>query len=65
MPVICVTFAYLVVMGQGLVFPDESPGLREFYWISVFFVLTPPLLHSRPWGWTITTSSWWPVLAAR
>ncbi len=50
MPVICVAFAYLVVMGQGVVFPDESAGLREFYWISVFFVLTTPLLQFAPLG---------------
>ena len=50
MPVICVAFAYLVVMGQGVVFPDKSAGLREFYWISVFFVLTTPLLQFAPLG---------------
>ena len=33
MPVICVAFALLVVMGQGFIFPDRSAGLREFYWI--------------------------------
>lgn len=37
-------------MGQGLVFPDQSAGLREFYWISVFFVLTTPLLQFAPLG---------------
>ena len=50
MPVLCVAFAYLAVMGQGVVFPDESAGLREFYWISVFFVLTTPLLQFAPLG---------------
>ena len=50
MPVICVAFANLVVMGQGVVRPDESAGLREFYWISVFFVLTTPLLQFAPLG---------------
>lgn len=50
MPVVCIAFANLVVMGQGLVRPDESAGLREFYWISVFFVLTTPLLQFAPLG---------------
>ena len=45
MPVICVAFAFLVVLGQGLVLPDRSAGLRDFYWVSVFFVLTTPLLQ--------------------
>ncbi len=48
MPVISVAFANLVVMGQGVVRPDESAELREFYWISVFFVLTTPLLQFAP-----------------
>ena len=50
MPVISVAFANLVVMGQGVVRPDESAELREFYWISVFFVLTTPLLQFAPLG---------------
>ena len=50
MPVVCIVFAFLVVMGQGFVLPDRSAGLREFYWISVFFVLTTPLLQFTPLG---------------
>ena len=50
MPVICVAFAAFVVLGQGFVLPDRSAGLREFYWISVFFVLTTPLLQFAPLG---------------
>ena len=50
MPVVCIAFAFLVVMGQGFVLPDRSAGLREFYWISVFFVLTTPLLQFAPLG---------------
>ena len=50
MPVICVVFAWLVVLGPGFVLPDASAGLREFYWISVFFVLTTPLLQFAPLG---------------
>ena len=50
MPAICVAFACLVVLGPGFVLPDASAGLREFYWISVFFVLTTPLLQFAPLG---------------
>jgi len=50
MPVVGIAFAFLVVMCQGFVFPDRSAGLREFYWISVFFVLTTPLLQFAPLG---------------
>ena len=50
MPVICVAFANLVVLGQRFILPDRSAGLREFYWVSVFFVLTTPLLQFVPLG---------------
>ena len=50
MPMICVAFALLVVLGQGFIFEDKSAGLREFYWVSVFFVLTTPLLQFGPLG---------------
>ena len=50
MPVVSVAFAFLVVLGQGFIFSDPSAGLREFYWISVFFVLTTPLLQFAPLG---------------
>ena len=50
MPMICVAFALLVVLGQGFILGDNSAGLREFYWVSVFFVLTTPLLQFGPLG---------------
>ena len=50
MPVICVAFAWAVVLGPGFISPDESAGLRDFYLISVFFVLTTPLLQFAPLG---------------
>ncbi len=50
MPMICVAFALLVVLGQGFIFEDKGAGLREFYWVSVFFVLTTPLLQFGPLG---------------
>ena len=45
MPVISVALAFLVVLGQGFIFPDRSAGLRDFFSISIFFVLTTPLLQ--------------------
>lgn len=50
MPMICVAFAFLVVLGQGFIFEDKAAGLREFYWVSVFVVLTTPLLQFGPLG---------------
>ena len=50
MPVVCVAFALLVVMGQGLILRNRSAGLRDFYWVSVFFVLTTPLIQFAPLG---------------
>ena len=50
MPMICVAFALLVVLGQGFIFEDKAAGLREFYWVSIFFVLTTPLLQFGPLG---------------
>ena len=50
MPVICVVFAVSLVLGQGFILPNRSAGLREFYWISVFFVLTTPFLQFAPLG---------------
>lgn len=50
MPTICVAFTMIVVLGQGLIRPDPRAGLREFYWISIFFILTTPLLEFAPLG---------------
>ncbi len=50
MPMIGVAFALLLVLGQGFILRDKSASLREFYWVSVFFVLTTPLLQFAPLG---------------
>ena len=34
-----------VVLAQGFLLPDRDAGLREFFWVSVFFLLTTPLLQ--------------------
>ena len=45
MPVICVAFATLLVLAQGFPLRDAAAGFREFYWTSVFVVLTTPMLQ--------------------
>ena len=43
-------FAMALVLGQGFLFPERQAGLREFFWVSVFFVLTTPLIQFAPLG---------------
>ena len=43
-------FAIALVLGQGFLFPERQAGLREFFWVSIFFVLTTPLLQFAPLG---------------
>ncbi len=37
-----------MVMVQGLVVPDRAARLRDFFWVSLFFVLTAPALQFAP-----------------
>ena len=37
-----------IVLAQGILLPDRSAPLREFYWVSLFFILTTPLLQFAP-----------------
>ena len=48
MPVVYATLVAAVVLAQGFVKPDRGAGLREFFWVSVFFLLTTPLLQFAP-----------------
>ena len=43
-------FAVALVLGQGFLFPERQAGLREFFWVSIFFVLTTPLFQFAPLG---------------
>ena len=43
-------FAVALVLGQGCLFPERQSGLREFFWVSIFFVLTTPLFQFAPLG---------------
>jgi len=37
-----------LVMVQGFLIPDRGAGLREFFWVSLFFLLSTPLLQFAP-----------------
>ena len=45
MPTAYITFTMGIVLAQGFLFRDREAGLREFFWVSVFFLLTTPLLQ--------------------
>ena len=45
MPTAYVTFALGIVLAQGFLLPDRDADLREFFWVSLFFLLTTPLLQ--------------------
>ena len=45
MPTAYVASAVGVVLAQGFLLPDRQAGLREFFWVSLFFLLTTPLLQ--------------------
>ena len=45
MPTAYVAFALGIVLAQGFLLPDRGAGLREFFWVSLFFLLTTPLLQ--------------------
>ena len=48
MPTAYVAFALGIVLAQGFLVPDRRAGLREFFWVSLFFLLTTPLLQFAP-----------------
>ena len=45
MPTVYVAFATGIVLAQGFLLPDRRASLREFFWVSLFFLLTTPLLQ--------------------
>ena len=45
MPTAYVAFAMGVVLAQGFLFRDREASVREFFWVSLFFLLTAPLLQ--------------------
>ena len=48
LPVVYVGLTVGAVLAQGFVFPGRDVPLREFFWISIFFVLSTPLLEFAP-----------------
>ena len=44
----CVAVITFIVLAQGFLLPDKRVGLKEFFWISIFFLLTTPLLQFAP-----------------
>ena len=49
-PTTYVVVVTAVVLAQGIFLPDRGAGLREFFWVSVFFLLSTPLLQFAPIG---------------
>ena len=49
-PAVYISLSIALVMTHGLAFRDAEGGLREFFWGSVFFVLSTPMLHFAPIG---------------
>ena len=45
MPTAYVAFIIGFVLAQGFLLPDRGAPFREFFWVSLFFVLTTPLLQ--------------------
>ena len=47
-PALYVGLAVGMVFAQGVLLPDRSADLREFFWVSLFFLLSTPLLQFAP-----------------
>ncbi len=47
-PAIYVALMTGLVMAQGLLFPDRDAGLRDLFWVSLFVLLSTPLLQFAP-----------------
>ena len=45
MPTAYVAFIIGFVLAQGFLLPDRGAPFREFFWVSLFFLLTTPLLQ--------------------
>lgn len=44
-PALYVSLMVGLVLAQGFLFPDEGANLREFFWVTLFFLLSSPLLQ--------------------
>ena len=50
MPMVYIAVVSGLVLAQGFFLPDRDADLREFFRISIFFLLTTPLLQFHPLG---------------
>lgn len=50
MPVAYVGITLVLVLCQGFLVPGNGVPLREFFWVTIFFTLTTPLLQFAPLG---------------
>ena len=50
MPEAYILLATGIVLVQGLIWPDKEAKLRDFFWVSMFFVLAVPALQFAPLG---------------
>ena len=48
MPEVYVGVVSGLVLAQGFLLPDREAGMREFFWVSVFFLLSTPLIQFAP-----------------
>ncbi len=48
MPMGYVALVTGILMAQGFLLPDREAPLREFFWVSLFFLLTTPLMQFAP-----------------
>ena len=50
MPAVYVVLATGLVLTQGFLLPHRGAGLREFFWVTMFVLLSTPLLQFAPLG---------------
>ena len=48
MPLMYFGVIMALVLAQGFLLPGQARGLREFYWVSLFVILTTPFLQFAP-----------------
>ena len=48
MPVVYVGMAMGLVLAQGFLLPNQTIPFREFFWVSMFFLLSTPLFEFAP-----------------
>ena len=49
-PIVYVSLVAAIVLAQGFLLPSQNCGPREFFWVSIFVLLTTPFLQFAPVG---------------